>query len=154
MLTGWSGGKAQLWAIASGQAIRAFNGHSAAITSVAFRPNGGQVLTGSKDKTARLWDLATGRQILAFAGHRSDVTSVAFSADGGRILIGSADKRARLLDITDTPAGSVFDIACAWLGDPSLSGVGGGYGVDLSQEEPICQKDATGKVAMPLPALR
>jgi WD40 repeat protein len=109
------------------------------------------VLTGSKDKTARLWDAATGQEILAFTGHRSDVTSVAFSPDGARVLTGSADKRARLWDISAIPRGSIFDIACAWLPDHDLSGLGKDNGLDLSHEAPICQQDASGRFTTPLP---
>jgi hypothetical protein len=49
------------------------------------------------------------------------------------------------------PKGSVFDIACAWLPDHDLSGLGKEYGLDLSLEAPICQKDASGKFTTPLP---
>jgi hypothetical protein len=46
---------------------------------------------------------------------------------------------------------SIFDIACAWLPDHDLSGLGQEYGLDLSHEAPICQKDASGKFNTPLP---
>jgi hypothetical protein len=49
------------------------------------------------------------------------------------------------------PKGSIFDIACAWLPDHDLSGLGKEYGLDLSHEAPICQKDANGNFTTPLP---
>ena len=36
-------------------------GHSNAVTSAVFSPDGKQVLTGSWDKTARLWETETGK---------------------------------------------------------------------------------------------
>jgi hypothetical protein len=45
----------------------------------------------------------------------------------------------------------IFDIACTWLPDHDLSGLGKDYGLDLSHEAPICQKDASGNFTTPLP---
>src|SRR5579871_1657664 len=71
-------------------------GHSDAVNSVAFSPDGRYVLTGSNDKTARLWETATGKEIRTFRGHTANVLSVAFSPDGRYVLTGSGDKTARL----------------------------------------------------------
>jgi hypothetical protein len=56
-----------------------------------------------------------------------------------------------LWQISGVPPGSIFDIACAWLPnqDYDLAGLGKDYGLDLSQEAPICQKDANGKFMTP-----
>jgi hypothetical protein len=67
------------------------------------------------------------------------------------VLTGALDRIAREWDISAIPDGSLFDIACAWLPDHDLSGLGKDQGLDLSGQPPICQKDANGRVATPLP---
>jgi WD40 repeat protein len=66
-------------------------GHTAAVTSVAFAPNGQRVVTGSADSTAKVWDASTGNEILTLAGHSEEVTTVSFSPAGKSILTGSRD---------------------------------------------------------------
>jgi WD40 repeat protein len=73
-------------------------GHSNEITSVAFSPDGHQVLTGSYDGTARLWDATTATLVRNFVGNFGPVNSVAFSPDGHQVLTGSYDNTARLWD--------------------------------------------------------
>ena len=81
---------------------RIFSGHASYVLSVAFSPDGKQVLTGSYDKTAKLWDLS-GREIQTFSGHASSVWSVAFSPDGKQVLTGSEDKTAKLWAVALEP---------------------------------------------------
>jgi len=70
--------------------------HSGTVLSVAFSPDGQQLLTGSNDKTASLWDAQTGQLLRTLEEHTEEVTSVAFSPDGKWMLIGSSDTTARL----------------------------------------------------------
>ena len=74
-------------------------GRITSIPSVAFSPDGRQVLTGSDDKTAILWDVATGQELRTFQGHSGYVNCVAFSPDGRQVLTGSDDKTAILWDV-------------------------------------------------------
>lgn len=76
--------------------ISLFRGHRETITSVAFSPNGKQVLTGSVDHTAILWNTETAEQIRVFFGHTDHIEGVAFNPDGHQILTGGMDKKAIL----------------------------------------------------------
>ena len=101
------GKTAGLWNVATGTEVRRFEGHESAIWSLAFSPNGKQVLTGSLDRTMRLWDRETGQVLRSFS-HPTGVRGVAFSPDGRRLLSGSGtradnqfamyDDRVRLWD--------------------------------------------------------
>ena len=51
------------------------------VNSVAFSPDGKQVVSGSWDKTVRLWNAGTGAALQMLEGHSSGVISVTFSPD-------------------------------------------------------------------------
>ena len=70
-------------------AARGAAGAFLAVYSVAFSPDGKQVLTGGLDYTARLWDAQSGKELRTFTGHANRVSSVAFSPDGKQVLTGS-----------------------------------------------------------------
>jgi WD40 repeat protein len=78
----------------TGHELIKLEGHTAAVTSVAFSPDGTRALTGSQDNTAKLWDATTGKEILSLPGHTQEVTSVSFSPDGQNVLTSSRDGTA------------------------------------------------------------
>lgn len=90
---------AVLWDAASGQRIQIFGRSSSSIQSVAFSPDGQQVLAGSWDRSsAQLWSMTTGQQVRRFAADSGTVGSVAFSPDARLVLTGGYDYPVRLWD--------------------------------------------------------
>ena len=74
-------------------------GHTGAVHSVAFSPDGRLALSGSLDNSLKLWEVATGRELRSFNGHTNYVNSVAFSPDGRFALSGSEDTTLKLWDV-------------------------------------------------------
>jgi WD40 repeat protein/energy-coupling factor transporter ATP-binding protein EcfA2 len=66
--------------------VRRFEGHTDDVSSVAFSPDGRQVVSGSSDGSLILWDVGTGEALRIFQGHDSNVGSVAFSPDGQQVV--------------------------------------------------------------------
>ncbi len=89
-----------LWDAETGALLRTLIGHTGAVSSMAFSPDGTRVLTGGgfNDNTAKFWDAETVQEIRTFSGHTRGVWSVAFSPDGTRVLPGSQDYTAKLWD--------------------------------------------------------
>ncbi|KAG8775170.1 hypothetical protein FRC12_001626 [Ceratobasidium sp. 428] len=76
--------------------------YAAAITSVAFSPDGQHIVFGSTDCAVRVWDTQAPcrMSVRRLRGHSDCVTSVAFSPDGQRIASGSKDRTVRLWDVS------------------------------------------------------
>src|SRR5580700_12242315 len=78
--------------------VRVLAGHTGAVNSVAFSPDGARLSTASEDKTARVWNAATGELLHTLSGHADAVFAAPFSPDGSKIATVSADLTPRLWD--------------------------------------------------------
>ncbi|KAJ3057102.1 hypothetical protein HK097_000566 [Rhizophlyctis rosea] len=71
-------------------------GHTEAILSVCFSPDGTQLATGSGDTTVRIWDLMTETPQFTLEGHKNWVQIVAWGPDCSILASGSMDSTIRL----------------------------------------------------------
>jgi WD40 repeat protein/serine/threonine protein kinase len=109
--------EAYLYDLATGKLDAILRGHSAPVTSVAYRPDGKQVATIGNDQTLRLWDVETGREFAHFTpevappGPDRDPRLV-YSPDGGRIA--SSGWSAATSRLWDAATGKEIAVLANW----------------------------------------
>ncbi|MFD3540883.1 trypsin-like peptidase domain-containing protein [Streptomyces sp. NPDC058662] len=88
---------------------RRLDGHTAAVRSLDFSPDGKKLVTSSDDASALLWDVNTGGTLVPSMNHDGIVGSAAFSPDGQTLATGSQDGTARLWEAkTGDPLGKTM----------------------------------------------
>lgn len=71
-------------------------GHTEAVLSVCFSPDGSCLATGSGDATVRIWDLNTELPLHTCRGHTNWVLCISFSPDGKILISGGMDGDIRI----------------------------------------------------------
>jgi WD40 repeat protein/serine/threonine protein kinase len=115
-LAGANADTVRVWDASSGQELHTLKGHKGVVNSVAFspngqqivsgggvnsvafRPNGQQIVSGGGDDTVQLWDASSGQELRALKGQTGLVYSVGFSPDGRRIASASLSGTVRVWD--------------------------------------------------------
>ncbi|GAX72581.1 hypothetical protein CEUSTIGMA_g37.t1 [Chlamydomonas eustigma] len=73
--------------------------HIGDVISLAFRPDGKQLVTASSDGSVRAWDLASGQCMAVLEGHRAGVTCVSYHPKGTLVASSSADRTTCIWDM-------------------------------------------------------
>ena len=112
----WSG-VVKIWDAAIGQEMLTLKGHTDGVNSVAFSPDGKQLVSTGRDQTVKLWDAISGQEVRTLDGHSNGVSGVAFSPDGKHVVAGSNDNTVKIWDaasgqIVSTLEGHVSLVRC------------------------------------------
>jgi WD40 repeat protein len=100
-LPGRADARIRLWDTFTGDFLRLLEGHPNLVMSVAWKPDGKLLASGSRaDRSVRIWDAASGEQVGALPGHYVDVDAVAWSPDGKSIASGDPQGNVRLWNAT------------------------------------------------------
>ncbi len=73
-------------------------GHTSAVRSVAFSPDGQRLASASDDGMVKVWDARDGQESFTLQRHSSPVRHVAFSPDGKRLVSANDDGTAKIWD--------------------------------------------------------
>ena len=101
MASGSADNTVRLWDLAGTREIARLEGHSGAVSSVAFSPDGSRLASGSDDETVRLWIAAA--ETVPVLGPQSSQASdsvryVGFDPDGHMLAVGRYDGIVQLWD--------------------------------------------------------
>ncbi|MEU8136726.1 NB-ARC domain-containing protein [Streptodolium elevatio] len=83
-------------------------GHSGAVMSCRFAPDGKEVATVGKDGSVRFWDPDTQVERLVLTGHVGVIWDCVYSPDGTLLVTASADGTARTWSVADGSVQRVF----------------------------------------------
>jgi WD40 repeat protein/DNA-binding SARP family transcriptional activator len=91
----------QIWDVDSVTRIAGIEGHSGAILSAEFGPDGMVLATAAADGSAKLWDVSDVQsgeilELVSLQGHSGAVLDVALSADANRIATASLDNSVKI----------------------------------------------------------
>ena len=68
----------------SGECVTTFEGHSKAVWSVSFSPDGASIVSGSRDNTVKVWSVESGECV--FSGKELDASWRAVFKDSTNLL--------------------------------------------------------------------
>ncbi|MBN3941948.1 ribosome assembly protein 4 [Nostoc sp. NMS9] len=80
--------------------VSTLQGHSSAVNSIAYSPNGQQLASASDDKTIKIWDVSSGKLLKSLTDHKDEVWNVAYSPNGQQLASASADKTIKIWDVS------------------------------------------------------
>ena len=111
---------------------KAAKGRTGNVTSVAFSPDGRELLTASGDHCLRTWNTATWQLTATLAGHTDEVWDARYAPNGRYAVSGAWDNTARVWDLAQgqcariVPAHTSDVWAAAFSPDGQLIATGGG----------------------------
>lgn len=91
----------RLWDVATGEALRSFEGHTHHVLGVAWQDNGQRLATASADNSVKVWKVDSGEQQRTIAGFSHEVTAIEFVGDTAQLVAVAADGSARILNTDD-----------------------------------------------------
>ena len=102
-------GNILVWEVESGNCLKQFKGvHDAAVSSLKFTKDSGQILSSSNDFNLKLHGLVSGKTLKTFVGHTSFVNDVSFVDEENHVLSCSSDGSVKIWDKKTTDCVHTF----------------------------------------------
>lgn len=98
-----------IWSVQTGQLLDRLSGHEGPVSSLAFAPNGGVVISGSWDHTVRIWSIFDRTQTSEPLQLQADVLDVAFSPDSKQLAVSTLDGQLTFWSVSEAEQQSGVD---------------------------------------------
>ncbi|KAK0720027.1 WD40-repeat-containing domain protein [Lasiosphaeris hirsuta] len=98
-----------IWSVQTGQLLDRLSGHEGPVSSLAFAPNGGLLVSGSWDRTARIWSIFDRTQTSEPLSLQSDILDIAFRPDSLQIAISTLDGQLSFWSVSEAEQVSGLD---------------------------------------------
>lgn len=80
-----------IWSVQTGQLLDQLAGHEGPVSSLAFAPSGGALISGSWDHTVRIWNVFDRTQTSEALQLLADITDIAIRPDSKQIAVSTLD---------------------------------------------------------------
>lgn len=90
-----------IWSVQTGQLLDQLAGHEGPVSTLAFAPNGGIVISGSWDHTVRIWNIFARTQTSESLLLQSDVLALAIRLDSKQVAVSSLDGQLTFWSISE-----------------------------------------------------
>jgi periodic tryptophan protein 2 len=98
-----------IWSVQTGQLLDRLAGHEGPVSSLAFAPNGGVVVSGSWDHTVRIWSIFDRTQTSEPLQLQADVLDVAFRPDSLQLAVSTLDGQLTFWSVSEAEQQSGVD---------------------------------------------
>ncbi|KAF2402943.1 periodic tryptophan protein-like protein 2 [Trichodelitschia bisporula] len=98
-----------IWSVQTGQLLDQLAGHEGPVSSLAFAPDGGALISGSWDNTVRIWNIFSRTQTSEPLQLQANVLALAFRPDSKQIAVSTLDGQLTFWNVSDALQTGVLD---------------------------------------------
>ncbi|GAM83999.1 hypothetical protein ANO11243_019890 [Dothideomycetidae sp. 11243] len=98
-----------LWSVQTGQLLDRMSGHEGPVSSLAFTPDGGSLVSGSWDHTVRIWSVFARTQSSEPLQLQADVVKIAVRPDSKQVAVSTLDGQLTFWSISEGSQQSGLD---------------------------------------------
>jgi periodic tryptophan protein 2 len=98
-----------IWSVQTGQLLDQLSGHEGPVSTLAFAPNGGVVVSGSWDHTVRIWSIFNRTQTSEPLQLQADILDVAFRPDSLQLAVSTLDGQLTFWSVSEAEQQSGVD---------------------------------------------
>lgn len=98
-----------IWSVQTGQLLDQLSGHEGPVSTLAFAPNGGALVSGSWDHTVRIWSIFARTQTSEPLQLQADVLCVTVRPDSKQIAVSTLDGQLTFWSLSEGTQQAGFD---------------------------------------------